>query len=69
MNFISMNYNIQTKHTTALERVTDKVLNWNDDGQWPTSDFHRRLDVSKEHWAHPLLFPKLITDAQYEVLK
>lgn len=56
-----MTYNLQSRTTTALIRRSFDTR-WHDDDA--LDEYERRLDASRDRWAHPLVLPTVLLQVQ-----
>lgn len=56
-----MNYDLQTRTTTALIRRSFDTR-WHD--EYALNEYERRIDSSRDHWAHPLVLPTVLLQVQ-----
>ncbi|KAK9789706.1 hypothetical protein AB5N19_07535 [Seiridium cardinale] len=60
-DFLSMTYNVRSRTTTALIRRSFDTR-WHDEDA--LDEYERRLDASRDRWAHPLVLPTVLLQVQ-----
>ncbi|KAH6646400.1 hypothetical protein BKA67DRAFT_541367 [Truncatella angustata] len=60
-DFLSMSYNLRTRVTTSLIRRSFDTR-WHDEDA--LDEYERRLDASRDRWAHPLVLPTVLLQVQ-----
>ncbi|KAI1843809.1 hypothetical protein JX266_010068 [Neoarthrinium moseri] len=60
-DFLSMEYNLRSRTTTALIRRSFNTR-WHDEDA--LDEYERRLDASRDRWAHPLVLPTVLLQVQ-----
>ncbi|KAK6204100.1 hypothetical protein LQW54_008454 [Pestalotiopsis sp. IQ-011] len=60
-DFLSMKYELRNRTTTALIRRSFDTR-WHD--EFSLDEYERRLDASRDRWAHPLVLPTVLLQVQ-----